>query len=49
MNSTKKEELIEDEEPIKIGASFVIKVFAIGMGVVTLILGIPYTIYKLTH
>jgi len=36
----------QDEEPMEIGSGFVIKVLAIGLGLVTIIIGIPYLIMK---
>jgi len=38
-----KEEL-QNEEPMEIGFGFVAKILAIGLGLVTLIVGIPYLI-----
>ena len=43
--NTQNEEF-KDEEPMEIGSSFVLKVLAIGLGLVTIIIGIPYLIMK---
>jgi len=40
-----KEEF-QDEEPMEIGTGFVLKVLAIALGLVTIIIGVPYFIMK---
>ena len=37
-------EEFKDEEPMKIGAGFVVKVLLIGAGLVSIVIGIPYLI-----
>jgi hypothetical protein len=44
----KKEEFV-DEEPVEVGGGFVLKVFAIGLGIVTVVVGVPYLIYTLNN
>jgi len=44
MAETKQKEELQDEEPMKIGSGFVVKVLLIAAGLVTLIVGIPYLI-----
>jgi len=44
MAENKQNEEYKDEEPMQIGASFVLKVLAIGLGLVTIIIGVPYLI-----
>jgi hypothetical protein len=39
-------EELQNEEPMKIGFSFVLKILAIGLGLVTIIIGVPYLIMK---
>jgi hypothetical protein len=46
MAENKQTEEFQDEEPMEIGAGFVIKVLAIGLGLVTIIIGVPYLIMK---
>jgi len=36
----------EDEEPMEIGTAFVIKILAIGMVLVSIIIGVPYFVMK---
>jgi len=36
----------ENEEPMEIGTGFVLKVLAIGIILVTIIIGVPYLIMK---
>ena len=49
MNEKIEKEELMDEEPIEIGAGFVIKVLAIGFGVVSVVVGLPYIIYILRN
>jgi len=46
MAENKQTEELQDEEPMKIGTGFVIKVLAIGLGLVTIIIGVPYLLMK---
>jgi len=41
-----KNDEFKDEEPMEIGMGFVLKVLAIGLGLVTIIIGVPYLIMK---
>jgi len=46
MAENKQNEEFQDEEPMEIGTGFVLKVLAIGLGLVTIIIGVPYLIMK---
>ena len=41
-----KHEELQDEEPMKIGTGFVIRVLLIGLGLVSIIIGVPYLLMK---
>jgi len=44
MAENKNHDEFKDEEPMKIGTGFVLRVLAIGLGLVTIIIGVPYLI-----
>jgi len=46
MAENKNNEELQDEEPMQIGTGFVLKVLAIGLGLVSIIIGVPYLIMK---
>ena len=39
-------EELRDEEPMEIGSGFVLRIIAIGVGLITVIVGIPYILMK---